>query len=154
MKQRDPKLKQERVVFTCHFSSNSFFTNSSLSAALLYDDGEIIKSQGTKIEWLSNPTVQVVEKKQVHKRTKKVRMKREEIQMKSFFEIFSDYSIEEDAVMADESDAELNIFALDDLINEIMEILPYSLEFYLNTVPDQEFDDKTEDDSVEEEEEY
>lgn len=55
-----------------------------------------------------------------------------------------------------ESDAELNIFSLDDLVNEIIELLPYALEFYLNIVPDEEFDDKTDDNSElsEQEENY
>lgn len=47
----------------------------------------------------------------------------------------------------------MNIFSLDDLVKEIIDLLPYSLEYFLNVVPDQEFDDKTNDDSFEEEEE-
>jgi len=41
-----------------------------LSSTLLFDQGEIIKSNGTKIDWKNNPTVTEVEKKQINKRTK------------------------------------------------------------------------------------
>lgn len=95
-KQKDPVQKQERIIFTCIFSHNEFFTNDQLTASLLYDDESIIKSKGTHINWKKNPTITRVEKKQMNKRTKQTRIKVQEIQNMSFFEAFNDFSIEDD----------------------------------------------------------
>lgn len=94
--QKDPVQKQERTIFTCHFSENQYFTNKSLTATLLYDDESIIKSKGTKIDWINNPTISKVEKKQRNKRTNQTRVKIEEVQNTSFFESFNDFSIDDE----------------------------------------------------------
>lgn len=132
------------MVFTCHFGENQFFTNKSLTQTLFYVDGEVVKAKGTKIEWKNNPTVITVEKKQVNRRTKKTRMVKEEVQQASFFEIFGDFSVEENGVHVCHEDSEpLNLYSLDDLIDSIVQQLPYALEFYLNVVEDEFYESKT-----------
>ena len=60
--------------------------------------------------------------------------------------VFKDFSLEEEEEYNGNEDEEpLNLYTLDETINDIIMFLPYSLEFYLNVVPDNEFEDKTED---------
>lgn len=40
---------------------------------------------------------------------------------------------------------------MDDNIENITDQLPYALEFYMNVVPDEEIDDKTDDEEYEDE---
>ena len=47
----------------------------------------------------------------------------------------------------------MNLLTLEDTINEIIDMIPYAFEYYLNVLPDDEFDDKTADMEKEESEE-
>lgn len=79
IKQKDPSLKLSKIIFKCHFEENEFFTNDCLTSTLHYDDEEIIKVKGTKIDWKKNPTEKKVKKKQINKRTKKIRYKEKKV---------------------------------------------------------------------------
>lgn len=73
--------------------------------------------------------------------------------MKTFFEIFNDFSLNDDLPLEDEFEGELNIYSLDDLIDQFIDDIPYSLEYYLDLVPEEEFEEQTGDESYASEDE-
>ena len=142
----------KKIIFTCYFKKNEFFKNSELTTTLFYDEEELIKSSiGTKIDWKKNPTVEKVKKMQKNKRTGKKRVIFKEIQKRSFFEIFGNFKDDMIIVNDDEELASMCLDKLDECVNEIIDTLPYALEYYLDVRPEEEYDEKTEDFSDSEE---
>lgn len=147
--------KQRQIIFSCIFSKNNFFTNEKLTTKLFYNEETITKSKGTKIDWKKNPTIEKVKKIQKNKRTGKKRIIYKEIQKRSFFEIFKDFSLDSDILYnVDEELASMDIDKLDENINEIIDTLPYALEYYLDVRPEEEFDEKTDIEGFSSEEGY
>lgn len=141
-----------------HFSPNEFFKHEILSREFLMDIAHnISKIVSTKIEWANeevNPTIAKKKKKVKSKGKSEVKtiVKLEECE--SFFNFFKDYNAEdiknkeikedqeseeeEDQNMYIEEEYDLGIFIKDELI-------PYSLEYYLDIV-DEEGDEEMEED--------
>lgn len=139
------------------FEANEFFKNTHLSVKLFTKDGELTKSEGTQIEWLKNVTVKKTSKTQKNKRTGQTRTITKETQLKSFFEMFGNFTTE-DADDKDEhkhgkdeecDDSSMNIWELSGQLDQINDILPYALEYYLNVVQE---DDEDDEDDIEGEE--
>lgn len=137
------------TVLTLDFSPNKYFTNEKLTTKLFQKDGEMTKSEGTVIQWTENPTVKKTTKSQKNKRTGQNRIITKETQLKSFFEIFGNFSTE-DQDEKDEhhhgkdeecNDPTMTIWELSDMLAQINDIIPYALEYYLGVVEDDDHDD-------------
>jgi len=152
-----------------HFSQNQFFKHETLYRNFILDEKLTIKKiESSKIEWNSeelNPTVAKKKKKLKNKNKPsevKTIVKVEEVP--SFFNFFKDYTAPENHTShhvhkksdddceedIDENEFideeyELGIFFKDELI-------PYSLEYYLDLVDEEDDEEEEEDDDDEEDE--
>lgn len=147
---------QKETTFTCSFAPNEFFDNDKLTAKLLYDKDELLKSVGTEIKWKKNPTINKITKTQKNKRSGQTRTITKEEQLRTFFEIFNDYVPDEEK---DEEEGEgmeprLDLYALEETLDDLSESLPYALEYYLGVVDEDEddYDEEGEDGDEDEEE--
>jgi hypothetical protein len=133
----DVRLKFEEKVkstFTVefHFRANEYFPHNVLTKTYLYDDNseELAKTIGSSIAWTSqdkNPRIKITKKKV--KKGKNVEVKTTEKVVESFFNIFADQ--EKEDLYPDEAE-----FIQDDLI-------PNSLEYYLNIMTaDEDYEDE------------
>lgn len=150
----DPSLTS--TILHLAFSPNEFFSNATLTTKLIQKDGDVIRSEGTPINWTKNVTMKKTTKSQKNKRTGQTRTITKETQLKSFFEIFNNFSTddqddkEEHHHGKDEEcqDPSMNIWELSGLLEQINDIIPYALEYYLGVVEE----DEDEEDDVEGEE--
>jgi nucleosome assembly protein 1-like 1 len=145
------------------FSENDFFGHKQLKREFLLDDKKNIKSiNSSEITWNSeevNPTVAKKKKKVKAKGKSEVKTITKTEECQSFFNFFKNYTakdlkdmnknedVEEDEMDDDmyiEEEYDLGVFIKDELI-------PYSLEYYLNIV-DEEDDDMEEDEDMEDNE--
>jgi hypothetical protein len=145
---KDVRLKPvegNKLDFTMEFEfrTNEYFTNTLLTKTFIHDDktDDVEKTIGCSVNWTSqdkNPRIAIKNKKV--KKGKKVEVKKIETIVPSFFDIFADQSKE------DHPSNEGSFFK-DDL-------LPNSLEYYLNIMDDFEEgeDEDFEDDEDEEDE--
>lgn len=145
----DPTLSF--TTLTLEFEANEFFKNSTLSVKLFTKEGELVKSEGTPIEWTKNVTVKKTSKTQKNKRTGQTRTITKESQLRSFFEMFGNFT-PEDADEKEEhkhdkdeecDDSTMNIWELSTQLDQINDVIPYALEYYLGVADD---DDEDEDD--------
>lgn len=148
-----------------HFNQNSAFAHTELQRDFLLDDkGAIHKIESTKIQWTSeeeNPTVKQKKKKIVNKSNpsdvKKV-TKTEECE--SFFNFFKDYTAPDyskvpEKKKEDDDDEEIDEneyideeFELGNFFKD--ELIPYSLEYYLDLVDEEDDFEEGEDDEDDE----
>lgn len=63
--------------------------------------------------------------------------------MRSFFECFEDFNVNDDRVNNEEN---LDIFLLDEMIDDIMDVVTYSLIHYYDIVSEESDDEETVDD--------
>lgn len=141
-----------------HFTPNEYFSHTVLTREFIMDIAHAInKIVSTKIEWANedvNPTVAKKKKKVKSKGKGEVKtiVKLEECE--SFFNFFKDYNaedlknkeIKEDAESEEEEDTNMYIEEEYDLGIFIKdELIPYSLEYYLDIV-DEEGDEEMEED--------
>jgi hypothetical protein len=149
----DPTISS--MILTLDFSPNEFFKNAQLKTKLVSKSGENQKSEGTAIEWTNNPTIKKTTKTQKNKRSGQTRTITKETQLKSFFEIFGNYSAEDaddkDDGKDDEEAATMNIWELSQTLDQVNDYIPYALEYYLGVV-DEDDDDGDEGDDDEDEE--
>ena len=162
----DPKCGYLTV--TLEFSENEFFSNDKLTVKLVTHNDLAVKSEGTVINWKKdNPTVKKTSKTQKNKRTGQTRTIVKETQKKSFFEVFLNHTEEDaekehkEAGVDEEDESEMDLFLLEQTLNDFNDLMPYALEFYLDINPDtdesaggdgDEEDDEDEDEDEEEEE--
>ena len=154
---------QKETVLSCTFTPNEFFENEKLTTRLLYDKDELLKSVGTEIKWKKNPTIKKVTKTQKNKRSGQTRTITKEEQLRTFFEIFNDFVPDEEKEDDNEQGEEprLDLFLLEETLNEMSESVPYALEYYLGIVDDEEDldgddgeDDEDEDDEDEDDQRH
>lgn len=143
-----------------HFSSNEYFSHTALTREFIMspDAHTISKIVSTKIEWANeevNPTVAKKKKKVKSKGKGEVKtiVKLEECE--SFFNFFKDYSAEEQQKKLEnkeenesEEEEDTNIYIEEEYDLGIFikdELIPYSLEYYLDIV-DEEGDEEMEED--------
>ncbi len=150
---KDIRLKPvegKKLDFTMEFEfrQNEYFTNTLLTKTFHHDDktDDVEKTVGCSINWTSqdkNPRVAIKNKKV--KKGKKVEVKKTETIVPSFFDIFADQT-------KDDFPTNEGSFFKDDL-------LPNSLEYYLNIMDDleegegEDFYDDEEDEDEEDEDE-
>lgn len=156
------------------FSDNEFFTGNTLFRNFILDDKQNIKKiESSKIEWTSeenNPTI-AKKKKKLKSKNKpsevKTVVKVEEVE--SFFNFFKDFSATDDCCKdgqhqhrkkskgeEDEDDMDENDFIEEEYEKGIFikdELIPYSLEYYLDLVDEEDIDDDDFDEEDEEEDE-
>lgn len=156
----DPKIRH--LVLTLDFHDNDYFANKSLTCKLIYVGEVISKSEGTVIQWKKdNPTVKKTTKNQKNKRTGQTRTITKEVQLKSFFEIFSNYTDDEEKKGEEkhgkdneEEESSMDLYVLEDTLNDFNDLMPYALEYYLGVAPaDDDCDDDCDDCEEDEEEE-
>jgi hypothetical protein len=148
---------QKITSLTCHFTPNEFFENEVLTTKLIYVNDELVKSEGTEIKWKNNPTVKKTTKTQKNKRTGQTRSIVKEQQLRSFFEIFNDFVLdqEDDKEGQDGEEPPMDLYTAEESINEISESLPYALEYFLDIKNDDDedaIDEEDEEDDDEDEE--
>lgn len=128
------------------FADNEFFENKNLWVKLHSDNDEAVRSEASEIKWKSNPTVEKTQKKQKNKRSGQTRIINKEVQKRSFFEIFNKYEAEDEEAEdrnADEENGTMNLFILEETVNDILDMMPYALEYFLDVRPDEDDEGKT-----------
>jgi nucleosome assembly protein 1-like 1 len=154
-----------------HFTPNDFFQGTVLYRNFILDEKQNIKKiESSKINWASeevNPTV-AKKKKKLKNKSKPTEVKTviKVEPVESFFNFFKDYTASEEKEGAErkkskneeeddediddnefiEEEYELGVFIKDELI-------PYSLEYYLDLVDDEDLDDDFDDEEEDEEDE-
>lgn len=150
----DPSCSSLTVKFG--FTPNEYFKNTTLTVKLITKNMDLLQSEGTVIEWTNNPTLKKTTKTQKNKRTGQTRTVTKETQMKTFFEIFNNYTAEdqEDEPAQEDEEEEgptMNLFTLSETMDEINDLLPYALEYYLGVADDG--DEEDDEEVIEEEDE-
>lgn len=136
--------------FEFHFSENDFFSNAVLTKSVTYSlsENRPIGSVGCNIEWKQdkNLTKKTIQKKQKNKKSGQQRTVTKEVTDESFFNFFQTIEIDE-SKFDDMEDEEIDQiqerneidFDIASVLHE--EVIPYSLEFYLD-VHAGEFEDE------------
>ena len=142
------------ITLTFGFSDNNFFENKELWVKLHSEHDAAVRSEASEIKWKNNPTVEKTQKKQKNKRSGQTRVINKEVQKTSFFEIFNKYEADDEEEENDDKNHEndegsMNLYILEETVNDILDMMPYALEYYLNVRPDEDDEGKT----IEEEEE-
>lgn len=144
---------KKQVTLSFEFSDNEFFENKQLWVKLYSEHDEAARSEGSEIKWKNNPTVEKTQKKQKNKRTNQTRIIHKEIQKRSFFEMFNKFEAEEDEgadqKQQEEEEGNMNLYMLEETVNDILDMMPYALEYFLDVRPDDDGEGKT----IEEEDE-
>ena len=139
------------ITLSFDFSPNTYFENTNLWVKLHSEGEEAIRSEASEIKWKNNPTVEKTQKKQKNKRSGQTRIINKEVQKRSFFEIFNKFEAEDDEAeeRGEDEGATMNLYLLEETVNDILDMMPYALEYYLDARPDDDGEGKT----VEEEDE-
>ena len=144
----EQKVVVLRVVF--RFRPNEFFANEQLSLRLFKEeDDTLLRSEGCRVEWTRNPTMQREVSKKRNKKTGEVRSFTKEVQKPTLFEIFEDFAQGDEGEEEDEAEQRMTLLGLADFVDELQDCLPYALEYYLDLHPDDE-DEDDEDENDEE----
>lgn len=140
-----------------YFLSNEWFTNEVLNIQITYSGEEPVKSVSDKVNWKEgkNITQKKVSKKQKSKKTGKTRTIDKVVTTESFFNIFGDFSAEEFEMPEENAETapEMNLFIVSGTIDEILEMAPYSLEYFLDVHPEEEESDMEDEDDEDDDEE-
>lgn len=148
-KEGETEVSVHRLVF--QFGKNDFFTNNELSFRLYRTpEDELLRSEGCKINWTKNPTVQKTVSKKKNKRTGEVRNFTNEVQKTSFFELFANY--EKPDEQENEEEEGLTLLGVAEFVDALDDYLPYALEYYLDLHPEDEEKDEGSEGSEEEDE--
>lgn len=143
--EQDKEIKSRKFMkLKMTFEQNEFFDQDVLECNLEYNKDEPTKSTGTVITWKEgkDPTFKMVQKKQRNKKTGKSRELNKKEIVKSFFDIFSNYTAD-DLDEEEEGEAEFDkptIYTVCDTLDDIMDAAPYSLEYYLDVAITDDFD--------------
>lgn len=145
------------ITLSFDFADNEFFENKNLFVKLHSENEEAVRSEASEIKWKNNPTVEKTQKKQKNKRSGQTRVIHKEVQKKSFFEIFNKYEADEDEEgdqkNNEDEDGTMNLYILEETINDILDMMPYALEYYLDVRPDEDEEGKTIEEEDEEDDE-
>ncbi|KAL0491708.1 nucleosome assembly protein [Acrasis kona] len=148
--ERDPEnvASISKLIITMTFKPNDYFENETLTKTLTLVDDELESAQGTTIQWKQgkNLGVKIVEKKQRKKGgaggKQQTRIVKKEEPQETFFEFFSNLS--DDQLANEEDIQEYEVRSRADLsvaeaIHE--DIIPNAVNYYLDLVPKQDYDD-------------
>ncbi|KAM3134883.1 hypothetical protein pb186bvf_013052 [Paramecium bursaria] len=133
------KWEQNMTDFTLvfSFSDNPHFKNKQLLKKFFHKEKELIKTEGTKIEWNDgkNVTKKLTKKKQKNKKTGQTRVISKEVDQESFFLFFRTLNTDNIEKLPEEEQEEIQEqLEIDHETGRqiIDEILPYQVEYYLN----------------------
>ncbi len=146
--------KETTAVLT--FKENPYFSNSELKVTVKLENDMPKTSTASPIQWKEgkNLTVKTVSKSQKNKKTGAKRQVNKEIKCKSFFGLFREFT-DKDAEESynEEEEEQPNIYLLNDTLEQLLDVVPFSLEYYLGVVEveDPEGDEEFEDEEEEEE---
>lgn len=152
----------EKLTLVFTFKENDYFTNQVLEKVFVMDDrdGRPVNSTATQIDWKEgkNLTKSVIKKQQVHKKSGEKRTVQKSVESESFFNLFNDIDVEEDKLdKMDEEEVEQAVERMDidwSIAEQLEEeVVPYSVEYYLNVItkmPDdyQDIDDSDDEQAV------
>jgi len=154
----EPKKAEKKKTLDVkfYFMTNEWFENEVLSLQIHYSGEEPVKSVSDKVVWKSgkNITEKKISKKQKSKKTGKTRTVDKVVKTESFFNIFGDFTAEEFEMPDAEAEEapEMNLYMVSGTIDEILEMAPYSLEYYLDVHPEEDEDDSEGEDDDEDDE--
>lgn len=141
---------------TVKFAPNEYFDNTELKVEVTFEGEMPKKSVGTKINWKAGKdiTKKVVKKTQKNKKTGAKRTVEKEIRAKTFFGLFTDFTDKdaEDEQVNEDEEEQPNIFILAETLDHLADVVPFSLEYYLGVVEDEDGDFEDEDDEDDDEE--
>jgi len=144
------------ITLSFDFAENTFFENKNLWVKLHSENDEAVRSEASEIKWKNNPTVEKTQKKQKNKRSGQTRIIHKEVQKRSFFEIFNKYEAEDEEAEErnpEDENGSMNLFILEETINDILDMMPYALEYFLDVRPDEDDEGKTIEEDDEEDDE-
>ena len=146
---------QKEITAILIFKENPYFTNSEIRVTVKLDNDMPKSSTASQIQWKDgkNLTIKTVSKSQKNKKTGAKRQVTKEVKCKSFFGLFKDFT-DKDAEESynEEEEEQPNIFLLNDTLEQLLDVVPFSLEYYLGVVEvedaegDEEFEDEDEED--------
>jgi len=148
----EDKSSKKSTSLTLTFSQNEYFTNNELKVVLEFKGEEPEKLVGTEINWNEgkDPTQKKISKKQKSKKTGKTRTIEKTEKVESFFNLFkscnSDAMDDYDEENDDDMGVEMNVWEANDILESILEVGPYSLEYYLDCNHEEEDDDEDDED--------
>lgn len=144
---------QKEITAILNFKENPYFTNSEIRVTVKLDNDMPKSSTASQIQWKDgkNLTIKTVSKSQKNKKTGAKRQVTKEVKCKSFFGLFKDFT-DKDAEESynEEEEEQPNIFLLNDTLEQLLDVVPFSLEYYLGVVEvedaegDEEFEDEDE----------
>lgn len=148
---KEDKISEEekKNSATFVFDSNDFFTNTELTLTATTKDEMVVASEGTPIDWKEgkNMTIKKISKTQKNKKTGKKRTVEKEVKVKSFFGLFTKFSEEdmenEDAY--DDEEEQPNLYIVNDILEQLGDVVPFSLEYYLGVIENDDDDDGADD---------
>ena len=149
------------VTIQFKFTENAFFSNTELSTTLTTVNDMPKYSKGTAIQWKDGKDLckKTIEKSQKNKRTGQKRVVKKEVKCKSIFGLFADFTdkVEEEESYNEEEEEQPNLYLLTETVEQLQDVVPFSLEYYLGVIEneDDDFEDEEgdeEDDDEEDEE--
>jgi nucleosome assembly protein 1-like 1 len=158
----DTKSETEKTITgTFTFRENPFFSNTELTIVLSLNNDMPKTSKGTAIQWKEGKclTKKTVEKTQKNKKTGQKRTVKKEVKCKSLFALFSDFTDNDENQESnqDEEEEQPNIYLVSDTLEQLQDIVPFSLEYFLGVVDNEDdeddFDDDEEDDDDDDDDE-
>ncbi|CAD8175140.1 unnamed protein product [Paramecium octaurelia] len=148
--------EQHKLGLVFQFKANDYFPEEELKVEFLLDDkqGEPLKVESTKINWKEGKNISVKIVKKKNKQKKKVK----EVEQKTIFQLFKNLDVKDWEKLEEDKKEEQQqkmdmCYDICRLIYD--EILPYSLEYYLDVhVEDEDYegDDMDDDESDDDEE--
>lgn len=146
----DKKSDSEKsVTAVLKFKENPYFTNTELKATVHLTNDMPKTSQGTNIDWKEGKclTKKKVSKTQKNKKTQATRKVEKEVKCKSIFGLFADFTDKDDEESQQQEEEEQpNLFLLNETVELLNDAIPFSLEYYLGVVENDDEDEDFEDD--------
>lgn len=135
---------KKEVTAVFQFKENAWFTNTELTTTVELDSDMPKKSTSTKINWKDgkNLTVKTVTKSQKNKKTGAKREVKKEIKCKSFFGLFRDFTDkDQEESYQEEEEEQPSLYLLNDTLEQLLDIVPFSLEYYLGVIEQEDGDE-------------
>lgn len=140
------KSETEReITATFEFRENPYFSNTQLQTQVLLSNDMPKSSKGTEINWKEGKclTVKKISKTQKNKKTGATRKVEKEAKCKSIFGLFADFTDKEDEESLNQEEEEQpNLYLLNETLELLNDAVPFSLEYYLGVVENEEDDDE------------
>jgi len=145
--ERNPDNEINKYIVTMTFSPNEYFDNTTLTKTMSFIDGELESADGTPINWKQNKNlgVKIVEKKQRKKgqggkqQTRVVKKEEPQDTFFDFFKCVSEAELEnEDDIQEFEARSQADLSVAETIYEDL---IPNAVNYYLNLVPKEDYDD-------------